>query len=99
MRLGDQSNILNTYMMGNDYYETLSDIEQDRQHGIPQLGIGNRCQIQTAIIDKNCRIGRNVRIVNERELRDRADDGIAAICDGITVSVKDAVMPDGWKLM
>jgi len=42
-RVGHDSTIINTYMMGSDYYETLADIEADHQHGLPQLGIGNRC--------------------------------------------------------
>ncbi|MGZ5191633.1 MAG: glucose-1-phosphate adenylyltransferase, partial [Flavisolibacter sp.] len=56
-RIGHGSTIINTYMMGSDYYETLADIALDQQHGLPQLGIGNRCQITNAIIDKNVRIG------------------------------------------
>jgi glucose-1-phosphate adenylyltransferase len=96
-RLGDQSNILNTYMMGNDYYETLSDIEQDRQHGIPQLGIGNRCQIQTAIIDKNCRIGDDVKIIGGNHLQD-SDTTLYTIKDGIIVIKKGAIIPNGFTI-
>ena len=33
-----------------------------QQHGIPNVGIGNRCYIKNAIVDKNVRIGDDVRI-------------------------------------
>ena len=33
-----------------------------QKNGIPLLGIGNRCYIKNAIIDKNVRIGDDVRI-------------------------------------
>ena len=39
----------------------------------PPLGIGDGTLIEGAIIDKNCRIGRNVRIVNDRRL-DTSDE-------------------------
>ncbi|HRO70920.1 MAG TPA: glucose-1-phosphate adenylyltransferase, partial [Chitinophagaceae bacterium] len=61
-RVGHGSTVKNTYIMGSDYYETLTDIEKDKMQGIPLLGIGNRCYINNAIVDKNCRIGDDVRI-------------------------------------
>ncbi|MGZ8538770.1 MAG: glucose-1-phosphate adenylyltransferase, partial [Flavisolibacter sp.] len=69
-RIGHGSTIINTYMMGSDYYETLADIALDQQHGLPQLGIGNRCQITNAIIDKNVRIGDDSRIIGGTHLED-----------------------------
>lgn len=97
--IGKNVVIRNAIVMGHDFYQEDDEVAADVAAGRPPLGIGDGTVIERAIIDKNVRIGRNVRIVNERELRDRADDGIAAICDGITCVVKDAVLPDGWKLM
>jgi glucose-1-phosphate adenylyltransferase len=96
-RVGNESNLVNTYLMGNDYYETLGDIEQDRLHGIPQLGIGNRCQIQNAIIDKNCRIGDDARIIGGTHLED-GDSALYTIKDGIIVIKKGAIIPNGYVI-
>src|SRR6186713_1581633 len=48
-RVGHGSTVVSSYLMGNDYYETLSDINSAHQKGIPLLGIGNRCYIKNAI--------------------------------------------------
>jgi glucose-1-phosphate adenylyltransferase len=96
-RIGHESNLVNVYTMGNDYYETLADIEQDKQHGLPQLGVGNRCQIQNAIIDKNCRIGDDVRIIGNTHLED-GDTPLYAVREGIIVIKKGAVIPNGFTI-
>lgn len=96
-RVGHDSTIINTYIMGSDYYETLADIEQDLQHGLPQLGVGNRCHIQTAIIDKNCRIGDDVRIVGGNHLED-ADTPLYMVKEGIIVLKKGAIIPNGYTI-
>jgi glucose-1-phosphate adenylyltransferase len=55
--------------------------------------------IEGAILDKNCRIGRNVRIVNERQIENSdGDNEICMIRDGIPMVLKDAALPDGWTL-
>jgi glucose-1-phosphate adenylyltransferase len=96
-RIGHDSNMLSTYMMGNDYYETLEDIAADQEHGLPQLGVGNRCQIQNAIIDKNCRIGDDVKIIGGNHLAD-ADTPLYTIKDGIIVLKKGAIIPNGYTI-
>jgi glucose-1-phosphate adenylyltransferase len=96
-KVGRDTTMLNTYLMGNDYYETLSDIDQDRQHGIPQLGIGNNCQIQNAIVDKNCRIGDDTRIIGGAHLPDE-DSALYTIKEGIVVIKKGAIIPNGFVL-
>jgi glucose-1-phosphate adenylyltransferase len=97
--IGKNVKIRNAVIMGHDFYEEPGDVAAHAKNGCPPMGIGEGTVIERAIVDKNARIGRNVRIVNTQEVRDRPDDGIAAICDGITVVVKDAVLPDNWKLM
>jgi glucose-1-phosphate adenylyltransferase len=62
--------------------------------GEPPPGIGEGCEITNAIIDKNARIGRNVRICNEAGVEETDGDGWA-IRDGIVVVAKNAVVPDG----
>jgi glucose-1-phosphate adenylyltransferase len=59
--------------------------------------VGNHCQIQNAIIDKNCRIGDNVRIIGGNHLED-ADTPLYTIKDGIVVLKKGAVVPNGFVI-
>jgi len=96
-RIGHDSTLVNVYMMGNDYYETLSDIATDQQHGMPQLGVGNRCTITNAIIDKNCRIGDDVRIIGGSHLDD-GDTPLYTVREGIIVLKKGAVIPNGFTI-
>lgn len=96
-RVGFGSVIINTYMMGNDSFETLEDINQDREQGIPQLGIGSRCHIQNAILDKGCRLGDDVRIMGGKHLPD-GDTPLYTIKDGIVVVKKGAVLQNGFVL-
>ncbi len=93
-RIGDESNIINTYMMGSDYYQNLDDVSNPN---INTLGIGGRCFIKNAILDKNCSIGDDVRINGGKHLEDTETD-LYAIRDGIVVIKKDAVIPNGFVL-
>jgi glucose-1-phosphate adenylyltransferase len=94
-RIGQGSTVINTYMMGSDYYETLEEIEN---HKIKILmGIGERCFIKNAIIDKNCRVGDDVSIDGGKHLEDIETDTYV-IKDGIVVLKKGAVIPSGFKL-
>jgi glucose-1-phosphate adenylyltransferase len=61
-RIGTGSVVRGTYMMGSDYYEDLVDMEDAKRKNIPVVGVGERCYIENAILDKNCRIGNDVRI-------------------------------------
>jgi glucose-1-phosphate adenylyltransferase len=81
-------------MLGADDLESDADRAANRSRGIPDLGIGDGSIIQRAIIDKDCRIGRNVRIVNEGGIRD-ADGDNFYIRDGIVVIPNSAVLAEG----
>ena len=94
-RIGVGTTILNSYIMGSDYYETLAEIQHDYDHGIPKVGIGERCYIKNTIIDKNCRIGNDVRINGGSHLQDD-DHSLYTVKDGIVVIKKSAVLPDGF---
>ncbi|WP_242092464.1 glucose-1-phosphate adenylyltransferase [Aestuariivivens sediminicola] len=94
-RIGNESTIINTYMMGSDFYETLAEIESD--HIDILMGIGERCFIKNAIIDKNCRIGDDVRINGGPHLEDTETDTYF-VKDGIVVIKKGAVIPKGFTI-
>jgi glucose-1-phosphate adenylyltransferase len=96
-RIGHGSTIVSSYLMGNDYYETLADISSANEKGIPLLGIGNRCYIKNAIIDKNCRIGDDVRINGGVHL-ENTDQPLYTIKDGIVVVKKGAIIPNGFVI-
>lgn len=92
-RIGSNAVIMNCYIMGNDYFETLEEI---RRSDIP-IGIGENCYIENAIIDKHARIGNHVMIKGGDELED-AESEEYVIRDGIIVLKKNAVIPDGTKI-
>jgi glucose-1-phosphate adenylyltransferase len=94
-RVGSGSTIVNTFIMGNDYYETLEIMAENTSKGIPKLGIGERCYINNAIIDKNCRIGNDVRINGGNHL-ENTDHMLYTVKDGIVVVKKGAILPDGF---
>jgi len=94
-RIGEDSTVINTYMMGSDYYETLEDIEEGRIDVL--MGIGERCFIKNAIVDKNCRIGDDVRINGGTHLEDTETEAYV-IREGIVVIKKDAVIPKGFVI-
>jgi glucose-1-phosphate adenylyltransferase len=93
-RIDKESTIINTYMMGSDYYQALEDIIDTN---IPTMGIGARCFIKNAILDKNCFVGNDVRIVGGRHLEDYENESYA-IRDGIVVIKKGAVIPNGFTI-
>ncbi|MEN3323761.1 glucose-1-phosphate adenylyltransferase [Mariniflexile soesokkakense] len=94
-RIGNESTVINTYMMGCDYYETLEEIENYRIKIL--MGIGERCFIKNAIIDKNCRIGDDVRINGGKHLEDKETD-MYVIKEGIVVIKKGATIPVGYVI-
>ena len=96
-RIGHGTTIVSSYIMGNDFYETLAEIENNTQKGIPKIGIGDRCYFKNTIVDKNCRIGNDVRINGGQHLPN-TDHALYAVKDGIVVLKKGAVLPDGFVI-
>lgn len=93
-RIGFDTQIENCYVMGNDNYQTLEQIEISKAANTPIMGIGDRCLIKNAIIDKNCYIGNDVRINCGSKL-ENGDYGSYTVQDGIVVIKKRAVIPNG----
>lgn len=96
-RIGHGSTVVSCYIMGNDFYETLGEIERNTGKQIPKIGIGDRCYIKNAIVDKNCRIGNDVRINGGSHLPD-TDHSLYAVKDGIVVLKKGVVLTDGFVI-
>jgi glucose-1-phosphate adenylyltransferase len=93
-RIEDNARISDSLLMGADYYQTIEELEEDRRRGAPRIAIGEGAVIRHAIIDKNARIGANVRIINEAGI-EHHDDPNYFIRDGIVVIPKNATIPDG----
>lgn len=96
-RIDKGSTLMNTYMMGADYYQDTKEIVANDNSRTPNLGIGKYCYIEKAILDKNCYIGDNVRIIGGKHLPD-ADYDTHSIKDGIVVVKKGAVIKEGTQI-
>lgn len=96
-RIGNGTTIASSYIMGCDFFETIQEIAHNNERGIPKLGIGERCYIKNTIIDKNCRIGNDVRI-NGGDHLPNSDHALYTVKDGIIVIKKGAIVPDGFVI-
>ncbi|MBX9783427.1 MAG: glucose-1-phosphate adenylyltransferase [Chitinophagaceae bacterium] len=96
-RIGHGTTVVSSYIMGTDFYETLEEMLHAAERGVPKVGIGERCYIKNAIIDKNCRIGNDVRINGGSHLPN-TDHALYTVKDGIVVVKKGAILPDGFVI-
>ncbi len=92
--IGEASYLENVVMMGADHFNTLEDFIEPHDPQFPHLGIGRNCHIVNAIIDKNARIGDNVRL-SPAGKPDHFESGDVYVRDGILIVTKDGVIPDG----
>ncbi len=85
-----------SFLMGADFYQTFEEMRSDLAKGLPRVGIGEGTAIKRAIIDKNARIGKNARLLNEGGVTE-ADGagGSYFIRDSIIIVPKNAVIADG----
>jgi glucose-1-phosphate adenylyltransferase len=90
--IGEGGRISRSLLLGADYYE--SDDMGPVGGGIPPLGIGRNAVLDRVIVDKNARVGHDVRLVNEKGIRDADGEGYF-IRNGIIIVPKEGVVPDG----
>lgn len=91
-RIGKGTTIVDSIIMGNDYFPTYDKVVEEGE--APHLGIGERCYIKNAIVDKNCQIGNDVRINGGSHLED-GDYGNYNVVDGIVVVPRGGVLVNG----
>lgn len=96
-RIGKGSTIMNSYLMGNDFYQNLEEISSNYSNHVTNIGIGERCTINYTIVDKNCRIGNDVQLIGGKHLED-TNTPLYTVKDGIIVVKKGAVIPDGFTV-
>jgi len=93
-RVGKGTVIENSYVMGSNRFLDLEEIDAARAKGVPHVGIGDRCFITNCIIDKNAKIGDDVRITGGKHLEDSETDTYV-VRDGIVVVKNGALIPSG----
>jgi glucose-1-phosphate adenylyltransferase len=88
-KIGTGTVIKDSILMGSDYYER-------RARNI-QIGIGQNCHIEGAILDKNVQIGDGV-IIKPFPRGTDLDAGTWAVQDGVVVIPKDTIVPAGTRI-
>lgn len=95
-RIGKGTTIEHSIVMGNDYFQSQQEIVESSDIN-PPMGIGQRCFISNAIIDKDVKIGDDVRIAGGDHLED-GEYGNYHVVDGIVIVPKGEVIEDGTKI-
>jgi glucose-1-phosphate adenylyltransferase len=95
-RIGSDCILRDTVLIGSDRFETDADRAEDARLGRPSLNVGDGSVIERAIIDKDCRIGKRVRLLNEaRKAEADGPNGMYFIRDGIICIPRGTIVPDG----
>jgi glucose-1-phosphate adenylyltransferase len=93
-RIAKNVTMRDTIVLGADRYETDEDRAANRAQGRPDLLVGDGAVIERAILDKECRIGRNAKIINRGGARDAEGENYV-IRDGIVCIPRGTVIADG----
>lgn len=98
-RIDDGVSIDDSIIMGSDFFEALTEIQNNLQTGRPHVGVGANTTIRRSIIDKNVRIGSNVKLVNRDNIDNfDAPDRSYYIREGIIIVPKNATINDGTEI-
>jgi glucose-1-phosphate adenylyltransferase len=95
-RIGSDCIIRDTVITGADTFETDAQRAANAAAGRPNLSIGSGSVITRAILDKDCRVGKGVKLLNAAR-KEEADGpgGSYFIRDGIVCVPRGAIVPDG----
>jgi glucose-1-phosphate adenylyltransferase len=96
-RIGKNVTIRDSIIMGSYRYQSAREVSADLASGRPPVGIGDNSVIERAIIDKGCRIGKDVQIT-ARDGIAKVHPGDIVVQDGIVVLPAGTVLPDGSRL-
>ncbi len=95
-RIGRNCRLTDTVLIGSDRFEPEEERAANRAAGRPGFNVGDGTVIERAILDKDCRVGSNVKILNaERRVEYDEPTGLYHIRDGIVCIPRGAVIPDG----
>jgi glucose-1-phosphate adenylyltransferase len=93
-QIGNGVQLRNTVLIGADGFETPEEKHDNLRRGVPNLGVGDGSVIENAILDKDARIGVNVKIVNRDRVQE-SDGPNYVIREGIVVIPRGAAILDG----
>ena len=97
--IGSNCEIRDVVLIGSDNYETAAQKRDNERAGRPNLNIGDGTVIERAILDKECRIGRGVKLVNRANQQDfDGPNGLYYIRDGIICIPRGTVIPNGTEV-
>jgi glucose-1-phosphate adenylyltransferase len=98
-RIDNAARIEDSIIMGADFFESFDELQSNVARGVPHIGIGENTIIRRAIVDKNARIGKNVRLINKHGIETQDDDSSNFhIREGIIIIPKNAIIPDGTEI-
>jgi glucose-1-phosphate adenylyltransferase len=98
-RLDNGVRIEDSIIMGADFFESIEEIRSNLEGNAPHIGIGENTIVRRAIVDKNVRIGKNVRLLNTAGTENMdGENGSYYIREGIIIVPKGAVIPDGTEI-
>jgi glucose-1-phosphate adenylyltransferase len=95
--IGENVTIRDSVVMGADFLQTPEEREQDLAEGTPPVGIGAGSTIRGAILDKNCRLGKNISITNAGNVESQGEEEPLQVRDSIPIVIKNATLPDGFE--
>jgi len=84
--------IKDSIVMGADYYNA------EKPRGNIPIGIGKNCHIESAILDKNARIGDGVKILPFPRDHEDIENSLFYVRDGVVVIAKDTEIPAGTRI-
>ncbi|HJZ53583.1 MAG TPA: sugar phosphate nucleotidyltransferase, partial [Gemmataceae bacterium] len=94
--IGADCVVRDTVVLGSDRYETDAQKQENARTGRPNLNVGDGVVIQRAILDKECRLGRGVKLINAANKVDfDGPNGLYHIRDGIICIPRGSIIPAG----
>jgi glucose-1-phosphate adenylyltransferase len=96
-QIGKNVSLKKTVVIGADGYESDREKADNRRRGLPNVGIGDDCVIENAILDKDARVGAGVRLCNKDKLKNGEGPNFV-IRDGIVVIPRSAIVLDGTTI-
>jgi len=92
--IGNNVVIKDSVVMGADFIDDPSNLSD----GVLPVGIGDGTIIAGTILDKNCRIGSNVKILNATGVENQGEDEVLQVRDGIPIVIKNGQIEDGYAM-
>ena len=96
--IGENVTVRNSVLLGADQYDVDVANSSHPSDFAPHVGIRSGSVIEGAIIDKDCRVGENCRIVIGESQPNQQNDDQVVVVDDIPVVVKGTRLPNNWCL-